>query len=238
MSREWEKEMIVNANRMFHNAMRMAQQVAQHVADTFPGQPEALTSVIYASMSVETFINEMVFQAEWHCKSHPDPHASIRAFVDVMDELEASKAPLTTKILMGKFILSGLPFTKGTNPYQHFALLTRLRNEIVHQKAHEELQWDDEGNPFIKKRNILDSFRALGVLGEIDTNPEIEPDVLITNWLDDISTRAMARWACDTASEIVNAMLDAVPDELLQRVLEATYRETFSSNGRSKAFDY
>lgn len=108
--------MIVNANRMFQNAVRLAQQIAPHVADTFPFQQEALTSVIYASMSVETFINEMGFHAEWHCKRDSGTHASVRAFVTVMDELEASKAPLTTKILISKFVLSGLPFDKGTAP--------------------------------------------------------------------------------------------------------------------------
>jgi hypothetical protein len=58
----------------------LAAQAAKHVADTFPGQTEALTSIIYASVSVETFINEMVFHAEWHCNIHPEAHGSVRAF--------------------------------------------------------------------------------------------------------------------------------------------------------------
>jgi hypothetical protein len=219
--------MIINATRMYQNAVRMAAQVSKHVPDTFPGQTEALTSIIYASMSVETFVNEMVFQAEWHCDTHPEAHGSVRAFVDVMNELEASRAPLTAKVLLGKFTLSGQPFDKGEDPYQSFALLTKLRNEIVHQKAHEELKWDEEGNPFIKKRNILESFQALGILGQIETKTEIEPDVLITNWLDDISTRAMAFWACNSASGIVNAVLDATVDDFLRNVLDAEYREPF-----------
>jgi hypothetical protein len=83
-----------------------------------------------------------------------------RCALFVMNELEAVRAPLTAKVLLGKLTLSGQPFDKGQNPYQSFALLTKLRSEIVHQKAYEELKWDGDGNPFVKNRNILESFQA------------------------------------------------------------------------------
>ena len=72
----------------------------------------------------------------------------------------------------------------------------------------------------------------MGVLGYIETNQDPSPDVLLTNWLDDISTRAMALWACSTLSEIVNAMIDAIGDGFLRNVLDAEYRESFKQPSR------
>ena len=52
------------------------------------------------------------------------------------------------------------------------------------------------------------------------------PESVITDLVTQISTQATAKWACRAASEIVNAVLDALPDEP-SPVTELLYRKSF-----------
>lgn len=217
--------MMFNAARIYQDALYMQDGISSHLADRFPGQPEALASIIFAAMSLEAFMNETVFLAEKHIK-HSDQPGWLTAFVDVINELEASKAPLQSKFLTAKYILSGASFDKGKNPYQAFHMLVRLRNEIVHQKAHDPIEWDNEGNLAVKRHNILESFRALDILGEYP-DAKVKADLTVTNWVDDISTRAMARWACNAACGMVHAIAEAAPASPMREVIEITYCAVF-----------
>jgi hypothetical protein len=216
--------MYINANKIYVDAVRWAKDVSSDVDDTTPGQSEALVSLMFASLSIETFMNELVYHADVKSTGKAHPLPSLQTFADVLTEMEQSKAPITSKILMGKFILSGESFDKGKNPYQDFALLVRLRNEITHQKAYEEFRVED-GKPAYKKRNILESFSGMNVLGKAYyQNQEV-----VTNWLDEISTRAMAVWACGATAGIVNAMLDAANKVgNFGIVMDHIYRERFN----------
>lgn len=216
--------MFINAGRLYLGAVKWANEVNSGVDDLAPGQPQALASIIFAPLSVEAFINEVVLQAETGTSRQPNP--TLRTFADVLNEMEQSRAPITSKIMMGKFILSGESFDKGENPFQDFALLVKLRNEIVRQKAFEEYSPNKEGNHAIRRRGILEPFKNRGVLAR--TTAEERNEEVLTNWLDDISTRAMAVWACSAAYGILNNILDAAitaDNGSLARGLEFVYRD-------------
>jgi hypothetical protein len=177
-------------------------------------------------MSIETFMNELVFHATQFVSRKPAP--PLQAFADVLTEMEESKAQIKTKIQMGKYILTGEPFDKGKNPYQDFDLLVNLRNEIMHQKAHEELVFDEQGSEKISKRKILKPFEDRKLLGKI----LYEGQEAQLNWLSEISTRAMAVWACNAAAGMLNAMLEAsvkAGDPVLSHILKRVYQQDFQS---------
>lgn len=213
--------MYPNAGRIFTDAVTWAEQIKAE--DTEPAQPQALVSLIYAPMSIETFMNELVFHATQYGIKKPGPR--LQAFADVLTEMEESKTQIKTKVQMGKFILTGESFDKGKYPYQDFDLLVNLRNEIIHQKAHEELAFDDQGNETIRKRKILKPFEDRKLLGKVIHNGQ-EAQM---NWLDEISTRAMAVWACNAAAGILNEMLYASMKigGVFSLILEKVYQRDF-----------
>lgn len=197
--------------------------------DRAPGQETALTSVIYATIALETFINEMSFLAGFLIERDAENTTRLRAFADMMAELEKGHESIEAKYLAGKFMISGTPFDKGKSPYQDFKDLVKLRNLIVHQKSFEEIKTDPSGNVRLEQRKQLETFRLRKLLGKIRLPDElcIDPDSIFRNWLDDISTRAMAMWACNTASSMVNSFLDGIPNGFFRQWTESAYRNDF-----------
>jgi hypothetical protein len=54
------------------------------------------------------------------------------------------RAPITSKLHMGSFLLAGKAFDKGNITFQDFNSLVKLRNEIVHQKPFEGFTVDQQ----------------------------------------------------------------------------------------------
>jgi hypothetical protein len=195
--------MYINANRIYLDGIRYAQQIPAGTGDTEPGQSATLVSIIFAALSVETFTNEIAFHAERECWRNP--HTAVQTFANILKDMENNHAPITSKLHMGSFLLAGKAFDKGSTTFQNFASLIKLRNEVVHQKPFEDFSVDDKDNQIITKHDILKLFAGKNVLGKrIINGQECHMD-----WLDEVSTRAMAIWGCAAASGIVNAMLDA-----------------------------
>jgi hypothetical protein len=217
--------MNINATQIYRNATYMLEGISSDAEDRTPGQLEALTSIIYAAIALETFINELPALAE-DMGLGVDSPPWLRTFVSVLDELEQSKASINVKYLLGRFLLTGQSWNKGDALYQSFALLVSLRNEIVHQKPDDYRQGVDKNARALQTtRPILERLRSLNALGKSEPTEVGEgPLSVITNWLDDISTRAMATWACDTALNVMLAVLDAIPEGFLKTITDMVYR--------------
>ncbi len=217
--------MFINAIQIYRNAVYMLEGIDSAINDRDPGQLEALTSIIYAAIALETFINELpALVGDMFLDSNAP--SSLRTFVGVLDELEQSKASINTKYLLGKFILSGESFDKSQKLYQNFALLVSLRNEIVHQKPDDyRFGVDEKGAILRTERQILKRLRSLNVLGtEPSQVGEEGPEAVVTDWLDIISTRATAKWACESASSMILAIVDALPQGTLRDFADTIYR--------------
>jgi hypothetical protein len=80
-----------------------------------------------------------------------------------------------------------------------------LRNAIVYLKPFEDIITDDQDNMTFPEHYVVKLFPGKDVLGK----HIVDGQEFHTYWLDQISTKAMAVWACAAASGIVNAMLDA-----------------------------
>lgn len=219
--------MYINAGKVYENAVRMVNGIPRGRAETTPGELGALSAIMFAALSLETFINEVRFLAR--VTGEAEPHnGPLRALADALEDL--GRAPISTKYVAAKFMISGRPFDRNADPYKSFIDLIRLRNQIVHQDSFKEIKSDKHGNITVAKRN-LEPFRSFGLLGQIPHADilGIDPDRVHTNWLDDVSTRAMGVWACSAASAMVNGFLDSVPQGLFRTKLESAYREKFSA---------
>src|SRR5262249_40214474 len=97
-------------------------------------QQPALTSIVFAVVSLEAWINEAVELARH--KSESDP-PEVSAFAEFMDDAERAHASLESKFILASWILSRKGVDRGVQPYQDFAQLLKLRNDLVHFRPNE-----------------------------------------------------------------------------------------------------
>jgi hypothetical protein len=197
-SQDKSPNFFLNLGRLHMIAKRAC---ARAYADGRPNDKEdaALTAVLFSAAALEAYINETAQLI------HKDPRLSkssskVSAFAEVLDEAEHDRASLRLKFLLAKTVLSGHSFDRGALPYQDFDLLIALRNELMHSK----LQRIDDTHRLVK------CLRSRQILGAEDANVR-------SSWISTIATPEVARWACDTAASMVNAIQEAlskvVPDQ-------------------------
>ena len=126
--------------------------------------------------------------------------SSLSTCAEILQEIEDSRGSLTLKYLMASQILSGKPFEKGRNPYQDFALLISLRNDILHLKPRAS---SSAGISTIPKYIIGLQQRGLAMASSAN---------MPISWFDSLHTREMAEWSVASAREIILAILSSISD--------------------------
>jgi len=181
-------------------------------ADRFPGCQEALVSIVLAAISLEAFINEFGGTAAIDATIKGAP-GWLTTLAEVLGEAENNRATITSKFQLAMLVISGKPFKRSAAPFQDFDTLVRLRNEIVHLKPFETVQETQEGDLVTIEPSIIKRLAGTGALG---THPLFEEAIsaggaVSFNWVDHVSTKAMSRWACNTAAGIVKGLISALP---------------------------
>jgi hypothetical protein len=106
---------------------------------------------------------------------------------DILSEAEEMHAQTKLKYLLAAHTI-GEPFKKGALPYQDFDLLISLRHKLVHPKQ-------------LKPKIVRQVLARAGGGAVVDSAP----------WYGLICTTAVAKWACNTTSEMIQAILDRLP---------------------------
>jgi hypothetical protein len=174
-------------------------------------QRPALISVVFSVIALESFMNEMTDYAQDMTDYQPfveGPEAVL--FAQVMGDAEESHARLESKFTLAKWILSGRNVDRGGQTYQDFALLTRLRNDLVHTKPNK---------PFI--HGVTTNEEAHGALLKRFKDKHILANDNVTgSWTYLVQTKAVAEWSCRTAAHVVNDLCSAVPQNNFKTVLD------------------
>jgi len=182
------------------------------------GQEDAIVAVIFSVAAMETFINEIgTLTSMWSGDPTYFPHEppQIRILADLLEEIEAARGSIKSKFSLARMVLSGgIPYEKHRQPFQDFDLLVSLRNQLIHFKELNEMQWPEPNVP-----RIVERLRAKNILAEF---PESIPQPILY-----FQTRAVARWACNTAAAIVQSILDVIPESQLKKNTESFYRPQF-----------
>lgn len=117
-------------------------------------------------------------------------------------DAERSNASLETKLAIGNWILTGTRLKRGEQPFQDFALLVRLRNDLVHFKANARFE---DGVPRGKMHaSLVARFRDKKILAENMEDDELSWSVLV-------QTKAVAEWSCKTAARMVSDLCSNIP---------------------------
>jgi hypothetical protein len=161
-----------------------------------------------AVVAAEGFINELTELSGMRAASglHDATTSSTLASLSRLLELaEEQQGSLLLKYQLASQILSGRTFDPGCNPFQDFASLIKLRNLLVHFGPNDDFQEDGKGLATGNKHpRVVVALQQRGIA--------IRPQVgIISSWFDTLGTAKLADWACETAINMIMAVVDMNP---------------------------
>jgi hypothetical protein len=190
---------VFDAGMLFNVACDHAQLIEASPREG--NQKGALVSIVFSLLTLEAFLNEL---AEFAYDTDVSKPEAIDALADFLIDAERSNASLETKLAVGNWILTGARFKRGEQPFQDFALLVRLRNDLVHFKANARFE---NGVPTGRMHaNLLDKFRDKKILAE-----NLKDDEL--SWSRLVQTKAVAEWSCKTVARMVTDLCNKIPPD-------------------------
>jgi hypothetical protein len=188
--------------------------------DTSPLHTDALVIIVFAAASLEAFINEIASSAAAVVRAKHQPNEKMKAFVDLLAELEDSRASVKSKYIMTRWILSGTAIDKGSATFQDFAALLELRNELVHMKGMSESHAREE-LPEFRQPKAVNHLKGKKLLSQRAGDER-------RSWTERIRTRECALWACRTAAAMVVEIMDSFPaDHPFWSSMRRVYDEPF-----------
>jgi hypothetical protein len=161
----------------------------------------AVISVILSAAATEAFINELA--AEVTNAPH-SPSPNLVSFGHVMTDIEDNRGSVGLKYLVASLVLSGSMFDAGTNPYQDFDLLRRLRDLLMHVKSPDVLTEPPSSSTKTPKPII--ALRQKGLTYALGTDQQ-------TFWMNELQTYKLAAWACGASRNVILAILAMIPDD-------------------------
>jgi hypothetical protein len=132
----------------------------------------------------------------------PSEPETIKALGTKLMEAEYNREAAETKYEIAYEVLTGQPLDKSTTLVENFGLLIAARDGVLHLKLDIRPLHSGAWRPGLPA--VVVSLRAKNITGNDPNVPDSAVDVL--------STRAVARWACNSAASTVEAIIAKVPD--------------------------
>lgn len=153
----------------------------------------ALPSFIISVAAIESLINEIFLSdLSKHYILGNSPFYQI-------DTGSLERMEINQKLLLFPYLAFGTTLDKSTQPYQDFATLVKLRNEIVHYKM--------KSVPPKFFQNLSDRKIALQLTQKNKTDNEHH----VQFWISEINCSEAMRWGYNTVCETVFALTKVVP---------------------------
>jgi hypothetical protein len=181
---------------------------------------DTISAIMLATAATEAFINDMA-EIIGVCRQNAADFMGdsltheLCVCADAIFDAEFAREGTPQKYFVASKAL-GLPFDRGCDPFQSFAKLIALRNEVVHIKASRA----DGKHAGVSVTKEL-AQRGLTVkvpLGELP-------------WFDQIQSPQMAVWACKSAIDLIFAMLEKAAPHGDSFVLGGTYKHFHGQGG-------
>jgi hypothetical protein len=163
------------------------------------GQLPALTSIVFSVISLEAFLNEMTESAEDNATMDYESEA-VGVFAHMMRDMET--ASLETKFIMSSWVLTGKSLSRAAQPFQDFASLIALRNQLVHFKPSEIVAGPIVNTEEVNKKRLR----------KLESKHILAAAMYQGSWVYHATTKAVAEWSCKTASEMVADFSGKVPN--------------------------
>jgi hypothetical protein len=198
---------VLNTELVFDVALEAAKSIS--APPRTGGQRSALISIVFAAMSLEAFLNELIELAQDY-GDYMEALPAISSFAQLMSDLEKVQGSVETRFNMAHWLLTGRPFAKAEQPFQNFKLLFQLRNDLMHFKPDPRME---EAGPK-PAPGIIAKLHGLSIL-----NDSPAPDSN-RSWVHSLGTRAVAEWACNTSSRMTADMVSKLPESGWRHTVE------------------
>ena len=169
-------------------------------------QPDAVTAVILSAATLEGFINGLGEYGHWRDSDRASWGTAL------YEAKEKRRSVACKYFLISRAV--GQPFVKGAQPYKDFRLLIKLRNTLVHPK---QLSYPDE-NGVTKPSTVVEVLERITGRAALDSKHRHSPP-----GYNEICSTAVAKWACNTTSEMIHAVLDMLPDGTAKEAFEIMF---------------
>jgi hypothetical protein len=203
--------MFGSAGRLFFVARSAYEQTKEPSSGKGAGLWETLVAVVFSAAALEAFINEA---AEIAAMSTDPKDRLVETFAKLMEEVEEARGSINLKFLLAKAIFAGKTYDKGEQRYQDFKQLMGLRNALVHMKA-DKFELDSKGGTSRKPLSAVQYLQTNKILAKV------QPGTLM-DWISLISTPEVARWACNVTVEMIQSIIEILPESHFQRVQKST----------------
>jgi len=210
--------MLVTAPKLFQLAKDAYQRTKAAPSDREPKQWDALAAVLFSAAALEAFINEIESLAE-PVEHFPSPPRTVTKFLEGARKLHRTRGETEAKYLLAAQTLGRRPYDKGGRVYEDFKYLFDLRNEILHRRPQEEFGTTTPSQ--LSYGKAFERLRSRNILADHHS------DKRLLDALDIIATRAVAKWACETAVRMVEPILLVTTRKRHFRVHMRHYKEVF-----------
>jgi hypothetical protein len=203
----YEQDAYLHAERLWLFAREVATQ-AKNAADPVPCR---ISAVLFAAASVEAFLNELPWIASqvWEDKR-------ALALSEILSDAEDDRTPTRVKLSIAVVALGGR-LDKGAQPYQEFALLFRIRDEITHPKVH-TVRLINEATVEVQPAKLMSTLRSRGLVSFGPEGPR-------RAFFSVIATAEMAQWALDTARATISHVVDLLGDTYIAGITKLALAE-------------
>jgi hypothetical protein len=169
------------------------------------GQRSALISIVFSVIALESFVNEMTEQAQ---NMSPKQPAEVSTFAQMMGDADDDHASIDFRVRLAHWIMTGKMMDRGSQPYQDFALLIWLRNDLVHTRPNKLFAYGKTTMEEVHGR-LLNRFRDKNILA----------DEYSASWTHLVRTKAVAEWSPRTVAAVVNETCSGTSQSDFQKTL-------------------
>jgi hypothetical protein len=156
---------------------------------------QGLVAVVFAVAATEAYINEVSHLVKQDSYLYPD--TPLVDFGAEMSQAVANKVSIEEKYLVASKLL-GQPFQKGKKPFQDLVTLIAVRNLLVHMTP--------------VPSGVIANLEQVGIATKRATfHNYLGEDEPMGSQVDALSNPTAARWACETASNTIVALMDMFP---------------------------
>jgi hypothetical protein len=197
---------------LFEIAIKAHGQIPASAGDRQKVGPEPIVAVVFSAMALDGFINEVGACAAFAITHYDEPPA-VAALATVLAETESAHGSTEAKYMLAHLALTGQAYSRGTQPYQDFAVLVDARNALVHHKPERLVMRAGDADLVLQEAAVRRKLRDRQLLWEGD---QVHGLTALT---DVMRTRAVARWALDTAWAMMQSIHEIIPDSECRKLI-------------------
>lgn len=159
--------------------------------DLRDGLTDAIVAAVFCAATLESMIAEVADAAE---VDGANGWSDAQSLATLVKQVEDNRGSVLLKYHVAHMTLTGRAYDRGAKPFQDVALLFDIRNSIAHLKPY---------TAGLTPHKLVAAVSSRGLCRRQQVAEE-------SSWFGAISTRAMARWACN----IVPAVADTISSKL------------------------